>query len=140
MSARGSVLLSAHEIWRARWLERRDDLHRLGALVDGAKLVNEMLADLDSFLTREANELITLGEAAQVTGYSRDHLERLVRSGAIPNAGRPGAPRVRRIDLPRRPARSLATGIDVAYDPVADARALRGRRKGGANGDPNSAA
>jgi len=132
--------LSAHNEWRARWAARRDELQRLGALVDGAKLVGEMLADLDSVLVEEANALLTLKEAARVTGYSRDHLERLVRGGAIPNAGRLGAPRVRLSDLPRRSPRSLATGIDVAYDPVADARALRGRRKGGAHGDPNSAA
>ena len=36
------------------------------------------------------------------SGYSADHLGRLVRDGKIPNAGRPGAPRIARSHLPRK--------------------------------------
>ena len=43
-----------------------------------------------------------LVEAARESGYSADHLGRLVRDGKIPNAGRPGAPRIARRDLPRK--------------------------------------
>ncbi|MDE2782551.1 MAG: hypothetical protein OXK77_06320, partial [Gemmatimonadota bacterium] len=47
-------------------------------------------------------------EAARESGYSADHLGRLVRDGRIPNAGRPGAPRIARTDLPRKaPAEPL---------------------------------
>jgi hypothetical protein len=37
-----------------------------------------------------------------VSGYSADYLGRMLRSGSIPNAGRPHAPRIRRADLPRK--------------------------------------
>ena len=40
--------------------------------------------------------------AARESGYSADHLGRLVRDGRIPNAGRPGAPRIARSHLPRK--------------------------------------
>ena len=50
-------------------------------------------------------EPLTLREAAGEAGYSEDHLGRLVREGKIPNAGRPGAPRILRANLPGfRPA------------------------------------
>ena len=56
-------------------------------------------------LDRCADELeatLSLVEAASESGYSADHLGRLVRDGKIPNAGRPGAPRIARKHLPRK--------------------------------------
>ena len=44
----------------------------------------------------------SLVEASRESGYSADHLGRLVRDGKIPNAGRPGAPRIALKDLPRK--------------------------------------
>ena len=49
--------------------------------------------------------LLTLEEAERVSGYSGDHLGRLVREGKIPNAGRRHAPRIRQRDLPRKACR-----------------------------------
>jgi hypothetical protein len=71
---------------------------------------------------------LTLTEAAVESGLSSDHLGRLLREGTIPNAGRKGAPRIRRADLPRSPRRLLASTPGADYDPVTDARALRSRR------------
>jgi hypothetical protein len=45
-------------------------------------------------------EELTLQEAVWESGYSYSKLEKDVRSGVIPNAGEPGAPRIRRCDLP----------------------------------------
>ena len=45
---------------------------------------------------------LSLTEAARESGYSTDHLGRLVRDGKIPNTGRPGAPRIARSHLPRK--------------------------------------
>ena len=50
----------------------------------------------------EGSGPLTLGEAAAVSGYSRAHLGRLVREGKIPNAGRPNAPCIHQLDLPRK--------------------------------------
>lgn len=48
-------------------------------------------------------EGLTVSEAAEESGYSESRLYDLVAEGAVPNAGRPGAPRIRRCDVPRRP-------------------------------------
>lgn len=42
-------------------------------------------------------------QADRESGFSVGHLYRMVGTGQIPNAGRKGAPRIRRRDLPRRP-------------------------------------
>jgi hypothetical protein len=56
------------------------------------------------------DELLTLDAATTESGYSAERLRHLVADGAVPNAGRRGAPRVRRGDLPKRANRG---GIDV---------------------------
>src|SRR3954453_23038027 len=80
---------------RLAWTERRDEWRRLGVSVDGAKLCEEVLADLGA-LDASGEQALSLVEAAAECGYSADPLGRLVRSGAIPNAGRENAPKIRR--------------------------------------------
>lgn len=64
----------------------------------------ERCADqLESALAESAEEPLTLSEAAEQSGYSPDHLGRMVREGKIRNAGRPNAPRIARGDLPVKP-------------------------------------
>ena len=41
------------EAFVTRWRGRRDELARLGAHVDGAKLCDEVLADVEAMLTSE---------------------------------------------------------------------------------------
>jgi hypothetical protein len=62
---------------RERWITRRDELRRLHALVDGAVLCDELLAELDSVARTDDNEPLSLGRAAAESGYSADHLGRL---------------------------------------------------------------
>ena len=88
--------------FRERWLTRRDELRRLHALVDGATLCDELLADLDIAVRSEGAAALSLREAARASGYSADHLGRLVRAGTVVNVGRPNAPKVRLSDLPRK--------------------------------------
>ena len=57
-------------------------------------------AELEAVLRRRDETTLTLTDAARESGYSTDHLGRLVRDGKIPNAGRPGAPRIARRHLP----------------------------------------
>jgi len=52
-------------------------------------------------------EPVSLVDAAAESGYSADHLGRLVRAGTIPTAGLPNAPRIRRCDLPSRPGHGI---------------------------------
>ena len=58
----------------------------------------------------EDNDFLTLTEAASESGYSPDHLGRLVRGGVIRNAGRTNAPKIRRADLPRKATAQLPRG------------------------------
>ena len=60
-------------------------------------------AKLESALRRRDDAALTLTEAAATSGYSASRLGRLVREGRIPNAGRPGAPRITLGNLPRKP-------------------------------------
>jgi len=89
-------------------------------LVDGAEVCAEVLADLRSVLAAEDGQSLTLAQAAARSGYSEDHLGRLVRSGRLPNLGRKGSPRIRAGDLPRR----IAAGRGNPYDARTDARDL----------------
>ena len=74
------------------------------------------------------DQTVSLREASERSGYSVDHLARLVRTGRIPDLrpkGSKGRIRIRIGDLPARPV--IAPHMRVSYDPSADARALTGR-------------
>lgn len=86
----------------ARWTALAEGLRRHGALVNGAALCEDVLADFAAFMASHDAGTLTLRQAAKESGYSADHLGRLVRAGQIPNAGRPNAPRIRRRDLPQK--------------------------------------
>lgn len=111
----------------SHWEQRRDGYERVGALVNGAKLIDEFIADLLDSARTEANRVLTLKAASEESGYSVDHLARLVREGQVPNAGRVNAPRIRAQDLPRRPKR-FAQSSKASYDVMTDARSLGVRR------------
>ena len=99
------------------------------AHVSGAKLLAKLIADLEQISSALSDQPVTLAEASRLSGYSPDHLARLVRQGRIRNVGRKGAPRVLVGDLPRRPPRSsLAPPVVGSYDAQTDARFLRVRR------------
>jgi len=122
-----------HAEFFARWERRRDELRRLNALVDGAVLIDEFLDDVEQLHRHRDDEVLTLARASAESGYSVDHLGRLIREGRLPNVGRQRAPRLRRVDIPRKPGRqtgSLASAPGVLYDVDADVRFLRGIRRG----------
>ena len=101
---------------------------RLGAEAQAAVL--EYCADeLEACWDRFAAEELTVVEAAKESGYSEEHLRRLVRDGRL-TARRGARPkshlRIRRSDLPRKPAkrpekRDAVPSTD-GYDPEEDAR------------------
>ena len=85
----------------ADWRGKAKALRRYGS--ETAALVLDLCADDLETTIRERDETtLSLVEAARESGYSKDHLGRLVRDGKIPNAGRPNAPRIARIHLPRK--------------------------------------
>ena len=121
--------MTADELF-AKWDVEAGALRRRGALVNGADLVAELLADVRAVLTVDSGAVLTLGDAATRSGYSSEHLGRLVRDGHIPNAGRAKAPRIRVADLPRKPQR-VAAQPSGPYDSDTDARSLLSRQRGG---------
>lgn len=108
----------------ATWRARADELERFAP--PAAVALRDCAQQLEAAMRAAANDVLTLAEAALASGYSPDRLRHLIAAGELPQAGRKGAPRIRRADLPKRTQRATVT----AYDPAADARALMsgGRR------------
>lgn len=100
----------------SKWRNRRDMIGQLGAMVPLDSVCDEVIADLVKIEQAQSDETLTLREAAQESGYSTDHLRRLIRDGTVPNAGRKHAPLVHCSDLPRKPGhlRSDVPGINNA--------------------------
>ncbi len=85
----------------ARW-RTRAKLFRDHAEEPLALAYEACATELDKALQEQDDRLLSLQEAAELSGYSADHLGRLVRDGRIPNAGRLGSPRIAYRDLPRK--------------------------------------
>ena len=80
-------------------------------------------------LRDESEQLLTLTQAAELSGYHPDSLARMVREGQIPDLRPPnskGMIRIRRADLPIKPGR--------AHTPSADVRELASRLARGKEG------
>jgi hypothetical protein len=101
----------------AEWRVRAERLRAWGA--DAAAVVWEKAAaELEAAVAAGAADVLTLAEAGAESGYSPEHRARLVREGKIPNVGRLHAPRVRRSDLPRKPAAALHAAPAVGISRV----------------------
>ena len=83
------------------WRRLARALRRYGGETPATAL-ESCAAELEATLRDRDDTTFSLVEAAKVSGYSADHLGRLVRDGKIPNAGRRGAPRIARRHLPRK--------------------------------------
>jgi hypothetical protein len=102
------------------WRERATMLRRHGADAPATTL-EAVAGELEASIRAAAETALSLADAASESGFSADHIRHLVSSGAIPNAGRKGSPRVRRQDLPAK----AGARRDAAYDAHADATAIR---------------
>ena len=111
----GSSLISGHEgepeqiadvgtrdQFFRKWRALAVQFARYDSRASAARLIEDLLADVERIEIREQDAPLSLTEAARESGFSADHLGRLVRAGHLRNAGRKGAPRIRRCDLPRR--------------------------------------
>jgi len=90
------VILRLVTVWRTR----AEQLRPYAPVA--AQAFDEAAAELERELAEAGAETLTLRQAAEASGYSAEYLRRRVRSGEIPNAGRPHSPRIRRADLPRK--------------------------------------
>ena len=95
----------------SRWREDAVVLRRRGA-TSRADLLELCVAELEQARRDTEAELITVSDAAVESGYSEAHIRRMIADGSVPNMGRPGAPRVCRGDLPRKPT-TEASGPDL---------------------------
>lgn len=107
----GPVDLSPLRDLADRWREQAQGYERDG-FGSPAALLRRVADDLAEALDRWWTEELTLEQAAAELGRSYDTVQRKIRSGELPNAGRKGRPLVRRCDLhslesgaagPRRP-------------------------------------
>lgn len=87
----------------ALWRERAAFLHQYGD-PNSARLWQLAATELERAWQAFGEETLSLVDAARVSGYTADYLGSLIKQGKIPNAGRTGAPRIRRQDLPQKKA------------------------------------
>lgn len=85
----------------AAWRARAEELRPFAPAA--AEAFARAADELEAALRERANEVLNMREAARESGYHEDHLARLVKAGKIPNAGKRGAPKIRRGELPRKP-------------------------------------
>ena len=105
------------------WRDRASQLERYGADSQAITLL-ECAADLEQTWRLWQEEPLTLDEAAEASGYSAEHLGRLVREGKVRNAGRRGSPRIARADLPIKPKQREAPVAASASQGHTDARQI----------------
>ncbi len=82
----------------AGWREEAAMLERRG-LEREARMIASFASDLEQRLREWLDELLTLEGAAGEVGTTYDAIRKRVARGDLPNAGRQGAPKIRRADL-----------------------------------------
>ena len=82
------------------WRNRARELEPYAAPV--AVAFEKAADELEAALSAGADAIVPLNDAARRSGYSPDHLGRMVRDGRLTNHGTKHRPRVRLGDLPRK--------------------------------------
>jgi len=88
-----------------RWRDDADVLRRNGH-EHSADQLEERATELENAWRATAFEPLTIEQAAKESGYSESRLYSLVEKGAVENAGKRGAPCIRRADLPAKTGRA----------------------------------
>lgn len=83
------------------WRERAKILQPFSP--SAAEAFTQAADDLERALREAYTDAVDLQKAAEYSGYTPDHLTRLIRQGRLRNVGRKFAPRVLRQDLPIKP-------------------------------------
>jgi hypothetical protein len=87
-----------------RWRRDAETLRSRGASAQ-AVAIESCATDLEQAVVEFSAETLTLEHAVEESGYSYSALQRMVATGRLPNAGSSHRPRIRRANLPRKPAR-----------------------------------
>jgi hypothetical protein len=108
-----------------RWRAEAKDLRSLYFDERLANVVSRYADELAEALEQEQGESLTLTAAARESGYSAEHLGRLLRDGKLRNVGRLHAPRVLRRDLPLKSGlRTDKLSLNIAADRTEIARSI----------------
>ena len=100
-----------------------------------AAACEQLANELEAALAAWDVSPLTVTEASEHSGYSEDHLRRLVRRGQVPNAGRRNSPRILRKDLPRKPHSRDGSGSQDPLDSKEQiARSVADSKEGGSDG------
>ena len=81
-----------------------------------ARSLEWAVARIEQALRDDSDQLLTLPDAAEISGYHPDSLARMVREGHIPDLRPPkskGMIRIRRGDLPIKPGKPHTPSADV---------------------------
>ncbi len=114
------MVMSSPTTLSSRW-RNHAEFFRDHADESVARAYEKCAEELNEALQEQDERLLSLQEAAELSGYSPDHLGRLVRAERIQNAGRPGAPRIRIKDLPRKISEVLPAADTFDHLPSATA-------------------
>ncbi len=121
----GAALEEALAALRAEAAKQRDTF----ANEPVARALEWAARQVESALQEKGDQLLSLREAAAVSGYAEDHLARMVRQGKIPDLRPPGYQGrivIRLRDLPIKPGHRHIPGADV-HEPAS--RLLRGKER-----------
>ncbi len=86
----------------SQWRVVAETLRRRGATAQ-AVVLESCAEELEAALWEHEQATLTLKEAAEESGYSVQHLRRLVTQGLLTDVAESSQIRVRRGDLPRKP-------------------------------------
>jgi hypothetical protein len=101
-------MMSVHLHERAAyWRAQASALEPYAEIV--ARALRTCAAELESDARESSSELMSLSEASRRSGYHPDSLGRMIKRGALQNAGTRTRPKIRASDLPKKPGSGRRT-------------------------------
>lgn len=88
------------------WEEEAETLRGRGAHRQ-AEALESAAEDLQKRISYWTKKPLSPAKAATESGYTADHIRRLIREGKVPNAGDESSPRIERRHVPRKPGHAL---------------------------------
>jgi hypothetical protein len=116
----------------ARWREDAQVFRRYGA-AGRARMLERLADELERAADADQSATVDLSTAAELSGFTRAHLRRLIRDGKLATTS--DGSRVRASDLPRKPGHTVAPApAESAVWPsgraaIADLLARPGRKR-----------